>query len=241
MGRFAQFWRVGRSLSRDFGGAYGHLGLAIFRFCRSWANGLSGCISFVKFFSDLHRFEWEIHGSLGICGRAWQHIWAWNFQVLWINGRRRLPWCRFYGLMSSAALTVFDIGKAVVKPQVSLLSRSAAQVALNNVQAKNSLQVFFFRWHVYFCRLISHFFWGLVQYFLSDSLIHFFLSDSMIHFFLSDTLIFQGGYVILWKYGTLTFYTCFSFCLLASEDPYIKSPRACTNLYKQPWVGSMIL
>ena len=60
-------------------------------------------------------------------------------------------------------------------------------------------------------------------------------------FFLSDTLIFQGGYVILWKYGTLTFYTCFSFCLLASEDPYIKSPRACTNLYKQPWMGSLIL
>ena len=29
----------------------------IFRFGRSWVDGLSGCISFVKFFSDLHRFE----------------------------------------------------------------------------------------------------------------------------------------------------------------------------------------
>ena len=32
-------------------------GLEIFRFYRSWADGSSGCINFVKFFSNLHRFE----------------------------------------------------------------------------------------------------------------------------------------------------------------------------------------
>ena len=51
-------------------------GPEIFRFGRSWADGLSGCISFVKFFSDLHRFEWEIRGSLEICGRAWWCVMA---------------------------------------------------------------------------------------------------------------------------------------------------------------------
>ena len=32
-------------------------GPKIFRFGRSWADGSSGCIGFVKFFSDLRRFE----------------------------------------------------------------------------------------------------------------------------------------------------------------------------------------
>ena len=50
------------------------IGLAIFRFCRSWAGGLSGCIGFVKFFLDLHRFEWEIRGSLDFCGGAWRCV-----------------------------------------------------------------------------------------------------------------------------------------------------------------------
>ena len=49
-------------------------GLEIFRFCRSWANGLRGFISFVKFFSDLHKFEGLFHGVLKDFGGAWQRI-----------------------------------------------------------------------------------------------------------------------------------------------------------------------
>ena len=125
----------------------------------------------------------------------------------------------------------------LVKPQVSLLW---CRLCLSS---KSSAAVFFFflRWHVYFCRPISHFFLrssAIFSFWQPDTFFSCWQYDT---FFLSDTLIFQGGYIILWKYGTLTFYTCFSFCLLASEDPYIKPPRACTNLYKQPWVGSMIL
>ena len=71
----------------------------IFWFCRSWADVSSSGTSFVKIFSDLCRFEWETCGTLGICGHAWLGIWAWNFQVWWIDGRKRLPWCRFHGFM----------------------------------------------------------------------------------------------------------------------------------------------
>ena len=49
-------------------------GLAIFRFCRSWADGSSGGTSIVKIFSDLSRFECETRGSLVIYGHAWQRV-----------------------------------------------------------------------------------------------------------------------------------------------------------------------
>ena len=48
-------------------------GAKIFVFCRS-GHGSNGCISFVKFFSDLYRFEREIRGLLEICGRVWRCV-----------------------------------------------------------------------------------------------------------------------------------------------------------------------
>ena len=87
-----RFWR--RVTTRGW-----TFGVHFLGFCRSWANGSSGCISFVKIFSDLHRFEWEIRGSLGICGRAWRcvvppllMIFSW---VFYVKVLRRFLWVDF--------------------------------------------------------------------------------------------------------------------------------------------------
>ena len=70
-------------------------GPEVFRFCRSWADGSSCGTSFVKFFSDLRKLEWETRGSLGICGgawwlRCWRSVW-----VLYIKVLRRFLWVDF--------------------------------------------------------------------------------------------------------------------------------------------------
>ena len=84
--RFLNWWpnlHKSEGGGHDFRSLWWHVeehGLAsgpeIFRFGRSWADEFSGGIGFVKFFQDLRRFEWEIRGSLGICGRAWQRVMA---------------------------------------------------------------------------------------------------------------------------------------------------------------------
>ena len=71
-------------------------GPEIFRFCRSWADWSSCGTSFVKFFSDLRRLEWETRGSMGICGHAWWlRCWR-SFWVLYIKVLTRFLWVDFF-------------------------------------------------------------------------------------------------------------------------------------------------
>ena len=72
--QFTQKWRRRPRFSKSMVVRGLTSGPEIFKFGRSWADESSGGIGFVKFFQDLRKFEWEIRGSLGICGRAWRSV-----------------------------------------------------------------------------------------------------------------------------------------------------------------------
>ena len=75
---FAQIWRtrpwVVASLWRRVEARTAVIGLAIFRFCRSWADGSSGGFCFLNWWPDLHSFEGLSRWSSRICGGAWRCV-----------------------------------------------------------------------------------------------------------------------------------------------------------------------